>query len=239
MIRAWEVAGFEPHSLSLSLSLLSLTFGQSPSARAGHTYAGGDCWRGGQTWCRLQWVYGQTLPVTLWDHFSDAHPEWFPDMEAARLNWNAAPGPQGVEWNQTDPAWAYIGISDAGNGEWLLTSIREAITWNCTNSPYYCSPLNESFIVEWSDVYVNRDVPVSPTRRRSMAAHEMGHALGLWHHLTGEGIPSDAFRLMFSVNWDGRPLAPTDPGDIGTWPPCEDTSISEGGIRCIYNWWWT
>ena len=90
----------------------------------------------------------------------------------------------------------------------------------------------------WSEYYINSSEPRlqqyhvdMPYWAQLTFAHEMGHALGLWHH-------NDSFYLM-------RPTAGSVPnysypngpaaGDLGPNPPCSG-AISTWGIRCIYLW---
>lgn len=203
----------------------SILFASSGIVHAGHTIAGGDCWKGGTPlWCRRVWVQGQSLHVKLIDRFSDARPAWRNLAEDSRNRWTRANGPQVLSWNtQANDTWIYL--SDVADGEHGTVGLL-GITWNCDINSF-CSAANIAMNVWWTDIYLNRTEmdATSNVGREWTFSHEIGHSLGLYHHL-------DLARLMnpFQVNV----LGPTNPGDLGTLPPC--SVANGGGVRCVYNW---
>ncbi len=209
---------------SLSTSMLALS---SRTASAGHTIAGGDCWKSGTPlWCLDVWRQGQFFHAILLDLFSDQRPQWRALADAARVKWTGAPGPQILTWTDNPPPQDVIDLFDTAQGQNGTGPGILAATWNCTIDGF-CSNQNVAMRVGFSEIYFNRTAMDSTTdaKRQNTFAHEMGHALGLFHH-------TDPNRLMnpAATNLQG----PTNPGDIGRNPPC--SVANEGGIRCVYNW---
>ncbi len=150
-------------------------------ARAGHTMVGGNCWQGPPVpqMCRNTWVQGQLLPVRLIDQFSPFAPTWFVQADTVRGAWSGATGPQVLSWSpQTNDTWIYLkyawtGVNNLGQGEVGNTN-------NCTSGGCNAYPM----VIQWSDIYLNRDVlDGAPAADIQWAfAHEIGHGLALDHH---------------------------------------------------------
>ena len=211
----------------LSVLVGSIMASAPSNADAGHTIGApqGNCWRyGDPTTCRLTWSQNQWLFIRLIDQFSGQAAGWRPAADSAQTEWNMAAGPQVLQWvPATGDSWVYLNYS--WTGQHGLGPNTLAMTWNC-DVTRYCSNANGAMIIWWTDIYFNRDRMQRPFAEQvNVFAHEIGHSLGLFHHV-------DQNRLMHPTV--SVIQGPRDPGDIGRSPPC--SIANEWGIRCVYNW---
>lgn len=193
-------------------------------ARAGDTIAGGDCWQPGTPLiCRNVWVDNQFLRVRLIDQMSNA--QLSSKADVARANWTAAAGPQILSWAPVaNDTWIYLKRND-------LLAVPNGVTFNCNNALVpACSDQARAMQIVWSEIYVplgNKD----HAKGTSVFSHEIGHALGLFHHGNAcVPLMSSGLGAAGCVN---PPVAP-QAVDIGGLPPCG--ANVEHGIRCIYKW---
>ena len=180
-----------------------------------------DCWKTGTPyWCRSNWQ-GVSTSITFRavDHFSDVVPGWRTQANAAMSAWSSAAGPQVVSWTATandNPVYLY----DATTGEHGLVDITIGKTFNCTAS--VCSnAAAQSLNVTYTNIYFNRANLVDDTAQhiRNAFAHEMGHAMGLFHNST------DNTSLMWATQSN---ITGPNAHDIGASPGC---NASGHGVR--------
>lgn len=194
----------------------------SATALAGHTIAGGDCWKAGTPlWCRVSW--STSFPVariTLYNQFSHVRPSWLSQAETACNNWhNYTPSADPAadiqcQW-QALPMDSAVYLKTASSGPL-------GVTWNCPSSGP-CSNQAIAMDVLYSEIYFNISAMDSQgtTGRTWAFAHEMGHALGLHHH---SGVLMNP-----TVNSYKGPTAT----DYGVKPPCSGAA-GTGGVRCVF-----
>ncbi|MEO8207580.1 MAG: hypothetical protein ABI598_01000 [Chloroflexota bacterium] len=122
---------------SVSASILLASGGP---VLAGHTIAGGDCWKAGTPlWCRRVWVQGAFLHVKLIDQFSDLRPAWRSLADDSRSRWTGAPAPQILSWNaQANDTWIFL--SDVAQGEHGTGPGIGGVTWNCNINSFLQQP---------------------------------------------------------------------------------------------------
>jgi hypothetical protein len=208
------------------LAVIGLWVLAASHASAGHTIESGSCWEGGSHpyLCRNTWVEGQLLKVRLIDEFSSVRPAWYSSAETARSNWTLAAGPQVLSWSpQTNDTWVYLNWGETGNPA-ALTSTVAGTTFNCPVGGGTCLNTNTAMNIWYSDLFFNDDLfdGWGSALRTNVFAHEIGHALGLFHH---------AADVLMKSTVDADHLGPTST-DIGPSDPCNGGR----GIRCIYNW---
>jgi len=100
-----------------------------------------------------------------------------------------------------------------------------AITVNC-NTSGYCSAVAQAMNIYWSEVYEPQNNVLYGSTLVPIAAHEIGHTLGLDHH----GTSGSNVALMTP----GTTRTAPNSIDIGPLPACSGTS-GTGGVRCIYD----
>ena len=121
--------------------------------------------------------------------------------------------------------WTYLYWSSTGN--WGLGATTLGITWICDTGGFCTSAPTSGMNIFKANVFMNANTltPASAFARQWTAAHEMGHAMGVFHH------SSTSYLMNPSVGAVNGPAA----GDIGAKPPCSGGSTAYG-VRCIYNW---
>ena len=210
--------------LALIAFILAASAVPGSAVRAGDTIVGGDCWQAGTPLiCRNVWVDNNFLRVRLIDQLSNA--ALTSKAEVARSNWTSAAGPQILSWNsQVNDTWIYLKRNDG-------LGVPNGVTFNCNGTLVpVCSDQARAMMIVWTEIYVplgNKD----NAKGTSVFAHEIGHALGLFHHGNGcTPLMSAGLGAAACVN---PPIAP-QATDIGGLPPCGGNV--QHGIRCIYKW---
>ena len=150
--------------------------------------------------------------------------QWTFELETARSNWSSAPGPQIFSWGfpWQNMRWIYLQCWDNPPG--FL-----GLTYRCLPDFSCVGPLNQATDTSYALVRLDPQ-EVTTSNVANAFAHELGHALGLHHH-----IPDGCTSLMYSFPCPSTkgPHYTIDlgaPGGFCGGP--EDT----WGIRCIYGW---
>jgi hypothetical protein len=187
----------------------------------------GDCWQPTTPYtCRSSWNTAGVIYFRAIDQFSSIKPSYKTPATNAINAWNSAPGPQFYSFTaRSGDTWIYLHAITSGQHG--LTSSMYGLTWNCSPGGY-CSDVDETNYVGWTDVYLNYpkiDAAVaggSTTIVQETVAHESGHGMLLAHNTTNSGS------LMWpSVNGVTVPKAT----EWGVFPGC---SSGGHGTRCIY-----
>jgi matrixin len=222
-------------SRALVAGVLAIAMAAVPRAPAdaGHTIQSGDCWRGGTPLlCRTTWTSStHIVNLNLVDWFSAGQPGWLTNAESACNNWhNYVLASDNDIWCHWDPYGASsVYLSNSTNGNHGLAQGILGITWNCpVTGP--CVSTATAMNIWISSLFFNQSSgnmnSLTSTQRTSVFAHEMGHALGLFHH-------SNTSYLMNPSIVSSPPTGPTS-GDYGTLPACSGAS-STYGVRCVYD----
>lgn len=198
----------------LAVALIMSATISPPTANAGHMIGDGDCWRAGTPAnCRVP--YGgmnSFVYVRLVDQLNDSVLRG--QMETARYNWTVYAGPQTFSWD-VRPNDSIVYVRQSGQ----LAPNGYVVNYN--SSGVSCGPCWIAYSV-LGLATGNRDLSIGT----AVAAHELGHTLGLYEH----NADSNA------VMQQGTSLTGPQPIDIGPLPVCSGITNSYMGVRCIYNW---
>lgn len=191
---------------------------------AGHTLGAGDCWRPGTPLtCRVTWYSGDRHSITLRviNQLSDST-LWNAAATGCQ-NWNQSTGPQFCYTSaHTNDSWVYFKRNDS-------IGAPNGLTVNCDSSGY-CSSVAQAMNIKWSEIYEPIKNKNFPSLLVPIAAHELGHALGMAHH----GTAGSNVALMTQ----GTTRTFPNSIDIGPLPACSTNPVGSngtGGVRCIYN----
>lgn len=166
--------------------------------------------------------------MRLYDQFSNVRPGWLARFQNACDAWhNFQPSSSSTSagirchWSSGNTN-IYMKQDVAPNHG--LSSLANGVTWNC-NAQGTCSYMNVSMNVWYTEIYFNRTTmdQLSGDRRQNVAAHELGHALGLFHH-------NSTSTLMYGA--DTTVPGPTSV-DYGGTNPCS-LSTANWGVRCVF-----
>lgn len=226
--------------------------GQTSVARAGHQYLNDSAHcanssGSGLKLCRTNWQGANTtMNIRAVDDYSSIAP-WLTSAVTAAVNsWYNAPGPIRATFSsQANDSYVWY-KTGTNSGPYTSTGII-GITRQCLSSSN-CATYFFIGNFQFTEIYLNRSILTQSYVQTSggtfkaqwVAAHEMGHAVGLDHH--PREVPSPCYNLWSSVLM--RPCADEGPGvngpvgwDLGTLisPACAGDG-GQKGVRCIYRW---
>lgn len=171
--------------------------------------------------------------ATGWDASHEAA------LDYTEFVWSKTVGPQAlVEPNPGSPAlpatsnFLYSCFLD-GNPQDICTGEGVA-AGVCSNTFTAAFCTNVPINIVLSEIYIREDTfsQLSAQQQRAVMSHEMGHTLGLWHHLDPGCLMDATVGLDAPTACD---LGFADPIFLNI-APC-DGETSGYGIRCIYQWW--
>lgn len=144
------------------------------------------------------------------------------DCRGTRRCRSVCPGCAGFA-AQANDTWIYLKRADS-------LEVPQGVTYNCnaTMTPV-CDSNARAMMIVWSEIYVPLGLK-DHAKGTSVFAHEIGHALGLFHH-------GDLCTPLMSAGLANGGCAPVNAPqavDIGGLPPCG--ANVQHGIRCIYKW---
>jgi hypothetical protein len=209
--------------VELAIFLMAVGIGlPAQPVLAGHTFGGGDCWRGYTPLdCRWNWTAANTIEwMRIIDQMNNS--QLTSKDQTAYSNWNSANGPQVFStFSHTNDSWDYMKIDNS-------IQAPNGYTWNCV--PGAC-PTAMPADFDWSEVYVTAsDLNCGRCNNGAIAisifAHELGHTLGLDHHYASTQV---------AVMQQATTLQGPTGVDIGPLPPCSGDQ-SNLGVRCIYDY---
>lgn len=218
-------------------------------AEAGHPIVNGSCHqaKGAPLMCRTNYTArsatagapGSQLLVrniVTWQGGTAEYNVFDAATFNAEINWTTATGPQDISRQaRANDTWNYThGVIDP-DGQLNMPGAR-GVTYLCNDSyADVCSSLPRAIDIQWSDVYLKPDAASgwSLEKRTTLVAHELGHALGLYHH-------DDTTALMHPDVNENPNLQGPQPKDFGSTTDCRGSTTvptDDWGIRCIYGWY--
>ncbi len=199
---------------------------------AGHTYpnpTGGDCWRiGTPLWCRTSFATTHDMRIRTIDQIGGG---FTVNINEACNNWhNYSPSTSGTGDIWCHPSAVYgdsyvyfkLG-TDVEILSWPIGAL--ALTINCTTGGSCSGSSTQSQNTWYSEIKIAAGAvgPLNETQETWVFAHEMGHALGLWHH-GGSDLMNPTVNNFTGPNST----------DYGLLPACSGAA-STYGVRCIYH----